>query len=308
MINNPNTLRRHLRKLASMIVLMIIFSCSANKDPFDASGTFEAEETIISAEATGTILKLELQEGQVLRAGQVLGFIDSVQLYLKKKQLLSQIKSTLSQRPDINTQVAAMKVQLTAAERDQTRFGNLLKAGAATQKQYDDIESQVKLLRNQLAAQESSLGISKESLTEQTSPLKVQIAQVEDQLAKCKITNPINGTVLSKYAEVYEMAATGKPLYKIADLTNITLRAYIQSDQLSTLKIGQSVTVLVDDGPGKYRSMPGVITWISDKAEFTPKTIQTKDERANLAYAVKITVKNDGYLKIGMYGEVKFTK
>ncbi|HTJ49240.1 MAG TPA: HlyD family efflux transporter periplasmic adaptor subunit [Cyclobacteriaceae bacterium] len=296
------------KKLTALfgILTLFSFSCSKDKDQFDASGTFEAEETIISAEGTGTLLKFDVEEGQLLKAGQALGYIDSTQLYLKKKQLLSQIRSTLSQRPNVNTQIAALKVQLESVEREQKRVANLVKAQAATQKQLDDMNSQVEMVKKQLEAQQSSLGITSESITEQTSPLKVQIDQLEDQLAKCKVINPVGGTVLAKYAEVNEMTSVGKPLYKIADLNNIILRAYITGDQLSKIKLNQKVNVLVDDGDGKYKTWEGTLTWISDKAEFTPKTIQTKTERANLVYATKINVKNDGALKIGMYAEVKF--
>lgn len=289
-----------------LIMAMLVASCSANQDQYDASGTFEAEETIISAEGTGTLLRFDVEEGQTLKAGEVLGYIDSTQLYLKKQQLQSQIRSTLSQRPDIRAQLASLQVQLQTAEREQKRMSNLLRDNAATQKQMDDANAQLELVKKQIAAQQSSLGITSESITEQTSPLRIQIAQVEDQLAKCYIINPTAGTVLTKYAEVNEMAATGKPLYKIADLAEITLRAYITGEQLGLVKIGQKVNVLVDDGQKGYKTLPGVLTWVSNKAEFTPKTIQTREERANLVYAMKVRVKNDGALKLGMYAEVKF--
>jgi HlyD family secretion protein len=285
---------------------LLFFACNSSNSEFDASGAFEAEEVIISAEASGTILKFDIEEGQTLKAGQPLGYIDSTQLFLRKRQLESQIRSTLSQRPDVNTQIAALQVQLTAAEREQKRISNLVKAGAATQKQMDDMNAQVDMLKKQLSAQQSSLGIASSSITEQTSPLKIQIEQTDDLLDKCRIVNPIDGTVLTKYAEVNEMAATGKPLYKIADLSSILLRAYVTGTQLQQIRLNQKVKVLVDDGADNYRELEGTITWISDKAEFTPKTIQTKEERANLVYAAKIKVKNDGSLKLGMYAEVKF--
>jgi HlyD family secretion protein len=290
----------------TIVLGLMLSSCNSHDDEFDASGSFEAEETIIAAEASGTIQQFDVEEGQVLKAGQVLGFIDSTQLYLKRRQLESQIKSTLSQKPNINTQIAALQVQLKSTEREQQRVSNLLKAGAATQKQMDDMNAQVDMLKRQLDAQRSSLGITSGSITEQTSPLKIQIEQTQDQLSKCRIINPVNGTVLTKYAEPKEMASPGKPLYKIADLSTIILRAYITGDQLVKVKLNQKVKVLVDDGPDKYKTYEGIVTWISDKAEFTPKTIQTKEERANLVYASKIKVKNDGLLKLGMYAEVKF--
>jgi HlyD family secretion protein len=303
---NSNTKQYSFLSALLPMVTVFLFSCGSDQNAFDAAGSFETEETVIAAEATGTILQFDIEEGQTLKAGQVLGYIDSIQLFLKKKQLESQVRSTLSQRPDISAQVAALQVQLSSAEREQKRIANLLAAGAATQKQLDDMNAQVDMFRKQLKAQQSSLGITSTSITEQTSPLKIQVAQIEDQLKKCRIINPINGTVLTKYAEQSEMASTGKPLYKIADLSNMILRAYVTGDQLSAIKINQQVTVLVDDGPDKYKEVSGTITWISDKAEFTPKTIQTKKERSNLVYATKIKVANDGSLKLGMYAEVKF--
>jgi len=289
-----------------LIITLLVVSCSANQDPYDASGTFEAEETIISAEGTGTLLRFDVEEGQTLKAGEVLGYIDSTQLYLKKQQLQSQIRSTLSQRPDIRAQVASLQVQLQTAEREQKRVSNLLRDNAATQKQMDDANAQVEFVKKQIAALQSSLGITSESITEQTAPLRVQIAQIQDQLSRCRVVNPVTGIVLTKYAETNEMAVTGKPLYKIADLTEITLRAYITGEQLGLVKIGQKVNVLVDDGKNGYKTIPGTLTWMSSKAEFTPKTIQTREERANLVYAIKVRVKNDGTLKLGMYAEVKF--
>lgn len=284
----------------------LIVSCKNTKDESDASGTFEAVETIVSAEASGMVKELNVEEGQSLDQDKLVGYIDSVQLYLKRKQLLAQIQAVLSKMPNVSTQVAALQEQLKQAEHEQTRITNLVKADAATQKQLDDITVQVNVLKKQIEAQKSSLGITSGSLNEETSPLKIQVEQLDDQLQKCRIINPVKGTVLVKYIEPNEMAMSGKPLYKIADLSFLVLRAYITGDQFSKVKVGQKVNVLVDDGKGASRNYAGVVEWISDKAEFTPKTIQTKDERANLVYALKIKVKNDGLLKIGMYGEVKF--
>ena len=296
-----------MKYISILIFSVLLFSaCNNNKNNYDASGTFEAEETIISAEASGTIRQFKVEEGETLQSGKLVGFIDSLQLYLKKKQLESQIRTTLSQRPNISTQVAALKEQLKTAEHEKQRIANLVKADAATGKQLDDANAQIDVLKKQIEAQQSSLGITSESISEQTNPLQVQIEQINDQLAKCKLINPVNGTVLTKYVETDEMATPGKPLYKIADISTLILRAYITGDQLSKVKLNQKVKVMTDDGAEKYKEHEGTITWISDKAEFTPKTIQTKDERANLVYAVKIKVANDGALKIGMYGEVKF--
>jgi HlyD family secretion protein len=288
------------------LLALLITSCGNKKTDVDASGSFEAEETIISANATGTINQLSVEEGQTLKAGQQIGYVDSLQLYLKKKQLEAQISSTLSQRPDINAQVAALQVQLKTAEREQQRISNLVKADAATQKQLDDANAQIDLIKKQIAAQQSSLGITSGSITQQAAPLQVQIEQINDQLEKCRIINPVNGTVLAKYAEQNEMATAGKPLYKIADISSLTLRAYITGSQMAQVKLNQKVKVMVDDGKDGFREYEGTLTWISDKAEFTPKTILTKEERTNLVYAIKIKVVNDGLLKLGMYAEVKF--
>lgn len=294
-----------MKKIAFAITTaLFLMSCGQKEQAYDASGTFEAVETIVSAEATGTIKALNLVEGQVLKAGETIGYIDTTQLYLKKKQLVAQISAVLGKKPDVPAQIAAYQEQLKQANREQQRITNLLKADAATPKQLDDANAQIAIIKKQIAAQKSSLNITSTSLNQETLPLNVQIDQLNDQLLKSKVVNETAGTVLVKYAEVNEMATMGKPLYKISDLSSIILRAYITGNQLPTVKLGQKVEVLVDAADGKYKTYEGIIEWISDKAEFTPKTIQTKDERANLVYAVKIKVKNDGYLKIGMYGEI----
>lgn len=301
-----------------IIMAAAMAACNGKENPYDASGTFEAVETIVSAEATGRIMELNLEEGQLLKVGQTVGYIDSLQLSLRKKQLEAQIRATGSRVPDIvaqtnvyKQQIAVSQVRLDNLLHEQKRIQNLLKADAATPKQLDDINAQVEELQKQLdvirkqdAAQTSVLKTQTSGLRADVLPLYVQIEQINDQLSKTRIVNEVSGTVLTKYAEANEVAAAGKPLYKIADLSTIILRAYVTGDQLTGIKLNQQVKVLVDSADGKYRELPGTIEWISNKAEFTPKTIQTKDERANLVYAVKIRVKNDGYLKIGMYGEV----
>lgn len=296
-----------MKSISTILLLLALFtaSCSNHEHAFDASGTFEAEETIISSELAGTIKKLNIQEGQQLKAGQYIGYIDSLQLYLKKKQLQAQIQAALSRRPNVPVQLASLQEQLRAAEVEQKRISNMLADDAATARQLDEITAQVNVLKSQITAQRSSLGISTESITQETLPLQVQIEQVNDQLVKARLISPLNGTVLTKYAEENEMAAPGKPLFKIADLSTIILRAYITGSQLNQVKLGQKVGVLVGAGDEEYRQYDGTISWVSDKAEFTPKTIQTKEERANLVYAVKISVKNDGLLKTGMYADVK---
>lgn len=285
-------------------VLFFLVACSSGTPEYDATGTFEATDVVVSAEASGKILGLDVEEGTVLKAGQEAGIIDTVQLYLKKLQLEAGVKSVEGQRPDILKQVAATKEQIVQAQRERDRVANLLRVGAANQKQLDDAESLLKVLRKQLAAQNSTLQNSDQSLTWQSSSVGIQVAQVEDQLKKCHIVAPLTGTVLAKYAEAGELAAPGTPLFKMADMEQIYLRAYVTSEQLSEVKLGRKVTVYADYGKDVRTAYPGVVTWISDSSEFTPKTILTKDERANLVYAVKVAVKNDGMLKIGMYGGV----
>lgn len=295
-----------MKKITFIFILAsLLYACKQKENPYDASGTFEAVETIVPANASGIIEQLTIEEGQVLDSGQVIGYIDSTQLYLRKKQLQAQIKAIVSKKPNTSKQLAAYREQLKQAEHEQQRIANLLKVDAATPKQMDDANAQVAILKKQIEATESTLDITSSGLSEETTPVYSQIEQLEDQLTKCKIVNPVQGTVLTKYAEAHEMAVPGKALYKIADLTEIILRAYITGNQLSAIKLNQEVKILVDDQGGAYKEYSGVIEWVSDKAEFTPKTIQTKEERANLVYAVKIKVPNDGFLKIGMYGEIK---
>ena len=297
------------RNLLGLCSLLALFSACGNGAPKqDATGTFETTEVLVSAEASGRLLYFDIEEGMLLKAGEEVGVVDTVQLYLKKLQLEASIKSVEEQRPDILKQVAATKEQISAAQRERNRVANLLKVGAANQKQLDDAEDQLEVLRKQLVAQNSTLSNSHQSLTWQRSSVGIQVAQVEDQLKKCHITSPITGTVLAKYAEAGELTAMGTPLFKVADTEQMYLRAYITSEQLSQVKLGQKVTVFSDYGTDDHKQYPGVVTWISDTSEFTPKTILTKNERANLVYAVKIAVHNDGLLKIGMYGGVEFNK
>ena len=296
------------RNLLGLCSLLALFSACGDVAPkYDATGTFETTEVLVSAEASGRLLYFDIEEGMLLKAGEEVGVVDTVQLYLKKLQLEASLKSVEEQRPDILKQVAATKEQISAAQRERNRVANLLKVGAANQKQLDDAEDQLEVLRKQLVAQNSTLSNSHQSLTWQSSSVGIQVAQVEDQLKKCHITSPITGTVLAKYAEAGELTAMGTPLFKVADTEQMYLRAYITSEQLSQVKLGQKVTVFSDYGTDEHKQYPGVVTWISDTSEFTPKTILTKNERANLVYAVKIAVHNDGLLKIGMYGGVEFS-
>lgn len=286
-------------------VATLLTACSGNKQDYDATGTFEATEVTVSAEQNGRLLSLDITEGMTVNALQQVGLIDTVQLALQAQLLGATKESIASQRPDLTKQIAATRQQLEKAELEQKRFEALLKDKAATQKQFDDAVSQVNVLKKQLEAQISSLGNSTQSLNSQMSATDIQRLQVLDQLKKCHITTPISGTILSKYAEAGEFATIGKPLFKIADIERMYLRAYVTSAQLSSINIGQNVKVYADFGGGDRKEYQGTVTWISEHSEFTPKTILTDDERADLVYAVKIAVKNDGQIKIGMYGELK---
>lgn len=283
---------------------LLAAACGRNGD-FDATGTFEATEVVVSAEAAGRILRFDAEEGDRLEAGRQVGAIDTVQLYLQKLQLERQQASVVSNRPDIAKQVASLREQIAKQQTERRRVENLLRDGAATTKQLDDIDAQIKVLDGQLEAQLSTLRNNAASIDENSSSIELQVARIEDQLAKCRIASPVTGTVLAKYSEAGELASVGRPLMKVADLDRIYLRAYFTSDQLTALKLGQAVTVTADFGGDSRIDYPGRIVWIASESEFTPKTIQTRDSRANLVYAVKIAVENDGRLKIGLYGEVK---
>jgi HlyD family secretion protein len=296
-----------MKKLIILILTLcaLLASCNNNGNDHDASGTFEAVETIVSAEASGKILQLNINEGDALKQGAQVGYIDSTQLYLQRLQLLQNKKAILSGSPDVKPQIVVLEKELENALSDKKRIENLVKGEVASQKQLDDINSKIAVLQSKIAALKSEFGTRTSSINEQSNTVQVQLAQINDQLEKCTITNQVNGTVLTKYAEANEMIAVGRPLYKIADLSTLLLRAYVTGSQLTNLKLNQKVTVLIDSGEDAYKEYEGIVEWISSKAEFTPKTIQTKDERANLVYAVKIRVKNDGLLKIGMYADVK---
>jgi len=292
--------------LLAISVSLIFAACHNSENDFDAAGAFESVETIVSTESSGTIMQFNVEEGQTLKPHQFVGYLDSVQLYYKKQQLEDQIASTTSQIPNIPVQIASLQAQLSEAKKNQDRISNLFKANAATQQQMDDANTQVEVLNKQIDAQESTLGITSTTLSKNIAPIQAQIDQLNDQLVKCRIINPIHGTVLTKYAENHEVVMPGKALYKIAETDTLILRAYITGSQLTEVKLGQKVKVRTDLGANQYRFYPGTVYWVSDKSEFTPKTIPTKDERADLVYAIKVRVINDGYLKIGMYGEVSF--
>ncbi|MCI1474663.1 MAG: HlyD family efflux transporter periplasmic adaptor subunit [Prevotella sp.] len=292
-------------KILILAVVATLAACGRKDKGYDATGTFEATEVTVSAEQNGQLMQFNAEEGSQLRKGQQVGLIDTVQLALKARQLGATMQSIACQRPDVRTQIAVTRQQLIKAEQEQERFEKLVKGGAANSKQLDDAASSVRVLRRQLAAQISSLSNNTRALNSQISATDIQKYQILDQLMKCHIVSPIDGTVLEKYTEQGEFATIGKPLFKIADIKHIFLRAYLTSRQLEKVRIGQRVKVMADYGDQKRRTYEGTVTWISASSEFTPKTILTDDERADLVYAVKIAVINDGYIKIGMYGEMK---
>lgn len=297
-------MKRLIRSFSAIIpatLLITLTGCGRSEPNYDAYGVFEATEVVVSAEVSGTILALETMEGEPVNAGVVIGHIDSTQLALKKQQLEATLRGVKSRRPDTHTQLAVLEEQLRTAKVEKKRLENLVKANAATPKQLDDLNAQTAVLERQLAATRSTLETTVGGLSEDETALGLQIDQLADQLSKCRLSSPIDGTLLMKYTEQGELAVPGKPLFKVADTDHFFLRAYVTADQLATVKVGQRVTVHADYGK-KTQAYEGTINWIATTAEFTPKTIQTKDERANLVYAVKVAVKNDGGLKIGLYG------
>lgn len=293
----------NMKRLAYIAIAMLTASCGSDKE-FDAQGTFEATEVIVSAESAGRILNFSIDEGATIETGTELAVIDSLQLHLQRKQLLAQQTALLSSRPDVGKQVASLREQIAKQKRELQRVDNMLADGAATRKQRDDIEAQIKVLQGNMEALLSTLGKNTATINDNSAALEAQIAALDDRIAKCRVTAPVGGTVLVKYAEAGELATAGKPLLKIADLNAIYLRAYFTSSQLAGIKLGDTVRVVADFGGDERYGYEGRIAWISSESEFTPKTIQTKDSRANLVYAAKIAVKNDGRIKIGLAGEV----
>lgn len=284
---------------------LFVAACGSNDKEYDATGIFEATEVTVSAEGTGRLMVLNLTEGTAVKVGQQVGLIDTVQLQLKAKQMGASKEVLANQRPNVQAQIAALQQQLNKAFIEQRRTEALLKDGAATSKQLDDAQNAVAVLQKQLQGQLSLLQNSTRSLNSQMSAADIQRYEVLNQLEKCHIKSPITGTVLEKYAEEGEFATIGRPLFKVADTRNMTLRAYITSTQLAKVRVGQRVKVFADYGDDTRHTYEGTVTWISPKAEFTPKSILTNDERADQVYAVKVSVKNNGYIKIGMYGEMK---
>ena len=322
-----------MKKYILPLLVLTIFSCKRADQDYDASGNFEADEILVTAEATGKILELNLNEGDALTANQNIGLIDGKGVELQKEQVLASINAieqkTNDAAPQIavlqsqlatqNAQTAVLNEQLNNAVRERNRTANLVKSDAATRKQLDDLNGNVVVIQKQIATAKSQSEILKQQISSTLEQVKIQnrailseknptekkVLQIDEQLKHNVISSPIKGIVLTKYMNKGEFATIGKPIYKMANLDEMTLRAYITGDQLAKVKVGQNVKVLVDAGDDNTKELTGKIYWISQKSEFTPKTIQTKDERANLVYATKIHVKNDGFLKIGMYGEVK---
>lgn len=292
-----------MKRILYAAVALVALACGSEAE-YDAEGTFEATEVVLSAEANGKILSFDVVEGVRVEADELVGTIDSVQLHLQRKQLVAQQAALLGSRPDVEKQVASLKEQIAKQRSELLRVENMLKDGAATTKQRDDIEAHIKVLEGQLEATLSTLDKNTTTINNNAAALEAQIAALDDRIAKCRITSPVSGTVLVKYAEAGELATVGKPLMKVADLENIYLRAYFTSDQLARVYLGDEVKVVADFGGDERYDYVGHVAWISSESEFTPKTIQTKDSRANLVYAVKIAVENDGRLKIGLSGAV----
>ena len=284
------------------VVMCSVAGCKGSLGDYDAEGYFESTEITVSAEANGRILFFDVEEGERVRADSLLGCIDTVQLYLTKLQLEKTAESVLNSRPDVSSRIQAMEEQLKSLGFERERLARLLADGAATRKQMDDLDAQIAVLKKQLSAQELALNSSVRSIDAQSAGIGMQIAQVEDQLSKCRISSPVDGTVLTKYAEAGEFMAAGRPLFKVADMDRVYLRAYLTSGQLADVRLGQQVMVYSDYGGDSVKEYQGTVKWISDQSEFTPKNIQTRDERENLVYAIKVAVKNDGFIKLGMYG------
>ena len=296
-----------MKKLMIMAAgLAMLVGCGNNEMEYDATGTFEATEVTVAAEQSGVLMMFDVNEGDELALGKEVGLVDTTQIWLKIQQAGATKEVYQSQKPDMEKQIAATRQQLAKAKQDQQRYKELVADGAAPSKMLDDATNQVAVLQKQLDAQISSLSTQLSTLNSQLSTVDVQVSQLQDQLQKCHIAAPIKGTVLEKYVEKGEFVATGKPLFKMANTEQMFIRAYVTSAQLKDIKVGQKAKVFADYGDGQKKEYDGTVSWISNRSEFTPKTIQTDDERADLVYALKVAIKNDGYVKIGMYGEVRF--
>jgi HlyD family secretion protein len=288
--------------VAISIMVTSLFSCADSKEKADGYGNFEATEITISAENNGKLMQFDIQEGDKLQKDKFMGYVDTISLALKREQLEISKSVVSSKSKGVLSQIAVLNAQLKMANINKKRIQNLIKDKAGTPKQLDDVTGEINVIENQIL----SVEIQNAPVVNELKSIDIQVKQIEDQIQKSKIINPINGTVLTKYAEVNELTAFGKPLYKIADLSKMQLRIYISETQLATIKIGQEVTVKID-AVDSMKSYKGTISWVSSEAEFTPKIIQTKEERVALVYAVKIDVQNDGSIKIGMPAEMWLT-
>lgn len=298
-----------MKRIAQLLPLLaVLVACNNDDDMADAYGNFESDEVIVSAEATGKIVYFEIEEGAKIAAQEEVGLIDTIQLHLKKEQLKAAINAILSKVQPVESQINVLTERKRNILREKTRIEKLLADSAATAQQYDDISGQLDLVDKEIAATRDRLESANRGILSEIKALEVQIDQINDQLNKSIVTNPISGTVLQKFSEQGEVTAFGRPLYKIAPLKKLYLRAYVSGNQLSGIQLGQAVTVSIDDGNEGLKTFPGKINWISSKAEFTPKVVQTREERVSLVYAIKILVENDGTLKIGMPGEVNWNK
>lgn len=291
---------------SQLLLLLLCGACTDKSGEFDACGQVEATEVMVSAESNGRIVRLDLTEGDRLRKGMVVGVIDSVQTFLQKQELLRKKANARTKQVDIRRQLASQYERLNNLRVDYERYRILEAKDAGTRKQVEDLASQIAVAEREIAAQKQTYERNNAGIKEEMDLYDVQIAEKEDLLAKCRIVAPIDGVVLTKFAEAGEMATAGKSLFKMADMNQVYVRAYLTTPQLSEVKLGDSLRVTIDDGTKKQRSYTGKLIWIADEMEFTPKNIQTKDERADLVYAVKIALRNDGYLKLGMYAFVHF--
>ncbi len=289
-------------KTIIFFLALSIFGCSNQNDKSDAYGNFEAETVIVSAETSGKILQFNVEKGQKIEAGTMAALIDTIQVYLKLQQIDAQKEAVEAKRESIRAQVAVFEEQKKNLQINKKRIADMLEDGAATQKQLDDISGQISVIEKQIESTQTQFN----SINKELQVLETQQEATLDLMNRCKVISPAGGTILETYIEQGELAAAGKPLFKMANLEELTLKVYVSGAQLPNIKIGQEVDVLVDKNEEENQSFTGKISWISSEAEFTPKIIQTKEERVKLVYAVKVAVKNDGTLKIGMPGEISW--
>lgn len=299
-------MKKVIQSITLALLILAGVSCHSDKDNADAYGVFEATEITVSSECNGKLLQFNAEEGKTYKEDEIVGLIDTSQFYLKIKQLDASIKAALARQPDMPTQLQVLEDKLSTLEREKRRVSNLVEANAASTKDLDDVNAEINITKSQITATKSTLSTQSQAILEEVEAMRYQKMQLENYAEKSKIKTPIAGTVIKKYINENELAFQGKPLFKIADLTNMYIKVYVSEDMLSSLKLGQKATIRIDTENGEAKTLEGTISWISPKAEFTPKMIQTKKERVNLVYAVKVTFENDGTAKIGMPGDVSF--